>query len=648
MTSVHREEFEFTTEIQQLLEILIHSLYTNKEIFLRELVSNASDAIDKVRFQSLTSESEVANKDLALKIDISYDKDNKQLVIKDSGVGMTKEELVQNIGTIAHSGSKNFLKNIKEAKEDINLIGQFGVGFYSAFMVADKVTVRTKSYTADATGYAWISDGLGKYSISEDEKAERGTEITLHMREDAEEYLDDFRIKDIVRRYSDFVSHPIYFKEEQINKLSAIWTKSPSSVKEEEYLEYYKYLNHSEEEPFARIHLSYDAPIHFYSLVYIPKKVPWDMKHQAPESWKSVRLYAQRVFVTESCKDLLPEYLKFVRGVVDSDDLPLNVSRETLQENRIIPKINKNLVKKILEKIVEISEEDTEKYQEFWGEFGTFLKQGYRSEYNNRDNLVKLFRFNTSNCDDSKPTVSLEQYVERMKPNQEEIYYLTAEHREALENNPNLEIFRRKDVEVLYLVDTIDDFLMEDLKEYNGKKLVSAEKEDINLSAIEEPKNEENEEKETPALEEKEFDDLLGFFKNALKDKVTDVKESSRLVDSPCCLVSGKDSMGVGMQKLMQMMDQKFEMTKRIMEINAKHPIIVNMGKMYKSNPREPLLTTYCEQLFDNAQLLDGSPINPREMVPRLQKMIEYSTSTFVSESIAKETDKDTDEKSEE
>lgn len=632
MTDVHREEFEFTTEIQQLLEILIHSLYTNKEIFLRELVSNASDALDKVRFQKLTSESEVANKDLELKIDISYDKDKKQLVIKDTGIGMTKDELVQNIGTIAHSGSKNFLKNIKDAKEDINLIGQFGVGFYSAFMVAEKVIVHTKSFTADAKGYSWVSDGLGKYSISEEDKAERGTEITLELREDAEEYLDDFRIKDIIRRYSDFVSHPIFFKDEQINKLSAIWAKSPSSVKDEEYLEYYKYINHLEEEPFARIHLSYDAPIQYYSLLYIPKTVPWDMKHQAPESWKSVRLYAQRVFVTESCDDLLPDYLKFVRGVVDSDDLPLNVSRETLQQNVVIPKIRKNLIKKVLEKLVEVAEEDNEKYQEFWAEFGTFLKQGYRTEFANRESLVKLFRFNSSHCEDSKPTLSLQQYVERMKPNQEEIYYLTAEHREALENNPNLEIFRRKDVEVLYLVDTIDDFLMEDLKEFDGKKFVSAEKEDIDLSSIEDVKKDDEDKKSSATLEEKEFEDLLAFFKNALKDKVTDVKESKRLVDSPCCLVSSKDSMGVGMQKLMKMMDEKFEMTKRIMEINASHPIIINMGKIYKSNPRESLLTTYCEQLFDNALLLDGSPINPREMVPRLQKMIEHSSSTFVAE----------------
>lgn len=621
------ENFEFAAEIQKLLNILIHSLYTQKEIFLRELISNAADALDKVRFKMLT-EKNLRDESLPLEVKIEVNKDKNVLVISDSGIGMTKDELVENIGTIAHSGSMSFLKAFAEStdKDNLSLIGQFGVGFYSVFMVAKRVDVLTLSAQPDSKPYFWSSEGLGQYTIAETEKETRGTEIRVHLKDDAKEYLEAIRIKNIIQRYSDFVSYPIMFENEQTNKLSAIWHRPKSDVKEEEYDEFYSYLTHMPDKPLSYIHLSFDAPLQFRSILYVPSTVPWDMMFETPEKWKGVHLYAKKVFIQADCEELIPQYLRFVRGVVDSDDLQLNISRETLQENRLIPKIRKNLVRKLLDHMLEMADEDKDKYEKLWTNFGKYIKQGYRSDFENREKLSKLFRFNSSSLSEEKDLTSLQEYVERMDESQKEIYYVSGDSRLSIERSPHLEIFKKKGIEVLYLTDPVDDFLFEDLKEFQEKKIVSIDQEDIALDDVKgnlETKEEDKDEKDEKIdVSDKEMDELLVFFQTTLKDRVIDVRFSKKLIGSPCCLVTGKDAPGVGMQRLMKMMNEKYEMPKRILEINQKNPFIQAMAKIYATQPREEMLGSFCHQLLENAFLQEGSPLDMRDMIPRVQDMM--------------------------
>ncbi len=626
------ENFTFTTEINKLLEIFIHSLYTQKEIFLRELISNAADALDKVRYKMLTDKT-LRDQDLPLEMTLSVNKDKHCIILSDNGIGMTRQELIENLGTIAHSGSSAFISKLAESKEsqtDLQLIGQFGVGFYSVFMVAQKVEVCTLSALADSKAYMWTSTGKGEYSIAEIKKEQRGTEIRIYLNDNEFEFLETYRLENIVKKYSDFISYPIILKDEknatrQINQLSAIWRKSPSEVTQEQYDEYYKYLTHSPETPLAHIHMSYDAPIQFSSILYIPRTLPWDMKYQIPEKWRGIHLYARRVFIQSDCENLLPKHLQFVRGVVDSDDIPLNISRETLQENKIISKIRKNLVRKILDTLSKMAEEKPEDYKTFWNTFGVYLKDGYRLDYENKDKTALLFRFTSSK---SEELTSLEDYVSRMKEGQKDIYYISGEDRNAIETSPHLEVFHKKDIEVLYLTDTIDDFLMSDMNEFQGKPFVAIDREDVSLDDIkteETDKTEEekqDEEEDTLEISEKNWEDFRNFFQETLKDRVTEVKFSQRLIDSPSCLVSGKNDPNVGMQKLFKLMQADYQMAKRTMEINKKHPLIRRMAKIYADNPRDNILTICCHQLLDNLLILEGSPLDARGMVPRIQELM--------------------------
>lgn len=621
--------FEFTAEIQKLLDILVNSLYSHKEIFLRELVSNAADALDKVRFRMLT-EKNLRDQELPLEIRIEANKDENMLIISDTGIGMSKEELIENIGTIAHSGSMSFLKHIAEnqdKKADINLIGKFGVGFYSVFMVARQVDIITLSAYPDKEAYLWSSQGDGKYKIAPIQKEKRGTEIRIHLKEGESQFLEENRIKTIIQKYSDFISYPIQLEGKQINKLSAIWHRSASEVKEEEYKEFYSYLTHNQEAPLSTIHLSYDAPIQFNSILYIPASVPWDMTFDIPEKWHGIHLYAKRIFIQSDCEELLPMYLRFVRGVVDSDDLPLNISRETLQENQVITKIRKNLVRKVLDRMEELSREKKDDYKKLWLNFSKFIKQGYRSDYENREKLSNLFRFYSSQ-EAPENLVSLQEYVGRMKEGQKDIYYISGENRESIEKSPHLEIFQKKGIEVLYMVEPVDDFLLADMTEFQGKNIVSIDREDIALDQVkdqEEAKKEgEEEKKETTEIPERSFEDFLHYVKETLKDKVMDVRFSKRLIGSPCCLVAAKDAPSVGMQKIMKMwMNEKYEMPKRILEINKEHFFIKNLIQIYGNDPRNVILPLACQQLIDNALILEGTPLDARAMVPRIQEMME-------------------------
>lgn len=629
------ESFTFTTEINKLLEIFIHSLYTQKEIFLRELISNATDALDKVRYKMLTDKT-LRGQELPLEMKLSIDKEKNCITLSDTGIGMTKEELIENLGTIAHSGSSAFLSKLAEAKEDrknLQLIGQFGVGFYSVFMVAKKVEVCTLSANADSKAYMWASTGKGEYSISEIEKEQRGTDIKIYLNDKEKEFAEDYKLESIVKKYSDFVSYPIRLNDKQINQLSAIWRKSASEVTEEQYEEYYKYLTHLQDKPLAHIHISIDAPIQFNSILYIPGALPWDMKYQLPEKWRGIHLYARRVFIQSDCEDLLPKHLQFIRGVVDSDDIPLNISRETLQENKVIGKIRKNLVRKVLDTLTTMAKEKPEDYKIFWNTFGVYLKDGYRFDFDNKDKTALLFRFSSSYSDE---LTSLEDYVSRMKEGQKDIYFISGENRQAIEASPQLEMFRKKGVEVLYLTDTIDDFLMGEMGQFQDKQLVSVDREDISLDDIPdaetEENKEENENKENEEIElsDKNWDDFLAFFQETLKDRVTEVRFSHRLVDSPCCLVSGKDVPNVGMQKLFKLMQADYQMAKRTMELNKKHSLIQHMAKIYADNPRDGILEITCHQLLDNLLILEGTPLDARGMVPRIQELMERDRKSVV------------------
>lgn len=622
------EKFAFTAEIRKLLDILVHALYTHKEIFLRELISNASDALDKVHVKTLLTK-DVRDENLPLEIFVKIDKDKKMITVEDSGVGMTKQELIENIGTIAHSGSRSFLealsKQTGDKKPDFNLIGQFGVGFYSVFMVAERVEILTLSANKEAQeACLWSSDGSGEYDIVPAQKEKRGTEIRVFLKKDAEEFLDNYRLQEVIHRYSDFINYPIKLEDKQVNKLTAIWTRTSSEVKPEEYDEFYAYLTHSTEKPLAYLHLSFDAPLQFRSILFVPRTVPWELKFELPVEWRGVHLYAKRVFIQANCEDLLPPYLKFVRGVVESDDIPLNISRETLQENQVIIKIRKNLVRKVLEHLETLSHDKKDDYLTFWGNFGKFLKQGYRSDYENREKLVPLFRFNSSACKEEKELIPLQDYLSRLCKGQNEIYYISGEHRAAIEKSPHLEMFKRKGVEVIYLTEPIDDFLFEDLKEYQGKKFVSIDREDLSLEHIEigEEKKEEAPKPSGDELSQKELDDLVAFFKEKLKDRATNVRISKRLIDSPCCLVTSKEGVGVGVQKFIKLMDERYEMPKRILELNPNNTLIKTLAHVYAKSPQEEMLTAFCHQLFDNALLLEGSPLDTRSMVPRMQEMM--------------------------
>lgn len=620
---------QFQTEVKQLLDLVIHSLYSNRDIFLRELVSNASDAIDKARFESHSNEA-LLEGDSEWKIKIIPDKAAGTLTIRDNGIGMTMAEVEENIGTIARSGTKLFMESLKEAKslDNPELIGQFGVGFYSAFMVADRVTLQTRKGGHDKTsGCCWDSTGDGSYTIEECTKEQRGTDITLHLKEDQRKYLEEWTIREIVRTYSDYVQYPIVMditreepakgvdgeiiegggtvtktEEQTLNSMKAIWTRPKSEITDEEYAEFYHHISHDFEKPLRTIHYAAEGTSEFRALLYLPTKKPFDLF--MPERHKGVQLYVKRVFITDKCEQLLPDYLRFVKGVVDSSDLPLNVSREILQEDVQIKRIQKNLVSKILATLTEMKEKESEDYFSFYKEFGAVLKEGIHFDYANKEKLQELLLFESTKTDPGQ-YVSLKDYVERMPEGQSEIYYITGMSRAALENSPHLELLKKKGYEVLYLIDAVDEWVVQALNEYSGKKLKAVDKGELELASEEEKKD--LAEKQQKA--ETELKGLLGLVREKLAERVKEVRLTNRLTDSACCLVTDQAGLSANMERILKAMNQEMPDAKRILELNPDHPLMQAMNSMYEKDSNAPQLVDYCELLYDQALLTEGSAI---------------------------------------
>ena len=624
--------YKFKAEIKQLLDILAKSLYTNREIFVRELISNASDALDKVRFESIRG-TEIFQPNLDFEIRIDVDKDKKLFTITDTGVGMTKDELSKNLGTIAHSGSGDFLKKLSDdAEQTPNLIGQFGVGFYSVFMVAKQVTVTSRSFLPDEKPYRWISDGSGSYKIAEvKEEVPRGTKIEVELRDDAEEFADADRIENIIKTYSNFVSFPIRLKGEQVNKISALWREPKSSIKEDDYKEFFKFFANSSEEPLSWIHFAADAPIQLNALLFIPK-TNYEILGFSPEE-HGVSLFIKRVLIQNDNKDLMPKYLRFIKGVVDTEDLPLNISRETLQENATVIKIRNLLVKRILSHLAELAEKEPEKYKIFWDQFGRILKEGYM-DYPNQEKIASLFRFNSSYFEKADELTSFDQYIERMKDGQKNIYYLSAPTREAADLNPHLEIFKQKGVEVLYSYDPIDEFVLSGLSQYKEKMIVSADQAD--LESLKEIKTEKDEKKEEKEKEEKPSDSELGKLctrmKNILGDQVEEVRLSQRLTDSPAVLVSAEGGISAQMSRIMQIVNKDTPPPKKVMEINPDHSLIRNMLKMYQKDAKDKYLEKLVNQLFQVLMLQDGFLLDPHRLIADVQDLIGDAANWYLKE----------------
>lgn len=628
--STTTQQYEFKAEIKQLLNILVHSLYTNKEIFLRELISNSSDALDKLRFES-TKGTDIADKNLPLEIRLSFDKDKKLLTISDTGIGMTKEELIKNIGTIAKSGSEEFIKQLSEAKQDAsNIIGKFGVGFYSVFMVADKVSITTRSFKQDKKPVRWTSDGLGSYEIDEiDDKLERGTTIEVHLKEDEVDFAEKYRLEQIIKKHSNFINFPIKIEDEQVNKVSALWREPKSSVKKEQYTEFYKFMTYDNEDPLEVIHLSVDAPIQFHSLMFIPKK-NFDMFGMNRDNY-GLDLYVRRVLIQHQNKDLLPEYLSFIKGVVDSEDLPLNISRETLQENVVFNKISSSITSQVLTFLSKMAEKEKEKYSEFWKEHGKVFKLGY-SDYSNLEKYMELLRFNSSSSKDENELVSFAEYAERMKKDQKEIYYKMGPSREAIDLDPHLEIFKSKGLEVFYLMDPIDEFALSSVMKYKDYDLKSVDQVDLaTLDKFDTVEEKKNEKEELSKDDKKQLDSLFAKMKDILGDKVTEVKLSKRLKGSPACLVNPNTGMSASMQKIMNIVNKDTSIPAHILEINEDHNLIRNLLKVFKKDSNDDYIKNVTEQLYESSLLMEGYLADPHKLVNRINQMLSESSDWYTS-----------------
>ncbi len=616
----------FETEVNQLLDLMIHSLYSNKDIFLRELISNASDACDRLRF-SAVSDAKLYEEDINLKIKIGYDKDNRTITISDNGIGMSRDEVVDHIGTIAKSGTRSFLDSITgDDKSDAKLIGQFGVGFYSSFIVAEEVTLRTrKAGEATDNGVQWVSKGKGEYDISSIEKPLRGTEVTLRLREGEDEFLNDWKLRSLITAYSDHIDFPVVMdktiepeeeggetliEEETVNQASALWIRPKSEIKDEEYIEFYKHIAHDFEDPIEWSHNRVEGTTEYSSLLYLPARAPFDLYDR--ESRNGIKLYVQRVFIMEDTEKLMPRYLRFVRGLIDSSDLPLNVSREMLQGSKVIDNIRNGSVKKILGMLQKIAKNDPQKYQKFWQEFGRVLKEGPAEDFANRDKVGKLLRFATTHSDEEEQNVSLDDYIGRMQEDQEKIYYIAADSHSAAKNSPHLEIFRKKGIEVLLLSDRVDEWLTSHLTEYEGKNLQSVAKGELDLGKDEESEKELEEKTKSSAK-------LIKRMKTALDDRVADVRVTNRLTDSPACIVINEQDMAMHMQRILKDAGHEMPSTKPILEINPDHPIV----KKLSSEKSKKKFTDWSDILFDQALLAEGGQLeDPASFVAKLNSML--------------------------
>lgn len=613
----------FQTEVKQMLHLVVHSLYSNKEIFLRELVSNASDALDKLRYLALANGA-LYEDDPNLRITIDYNEKLKTITISDNGIGMSREEAIENLGTIAKSGTKEFLSHLTgENARDSQLIGQFGVGFYSAFIVADKVTVKSRrAGLKPEEGVVWESAGEGEFSIGQETKKERGTQITLHLKKDEEEFLSDWRLRSIIQKYSDHISWPIVMKKESeddskkkdaeyetVNKATALWTMSKSEIKDEEYKELYKHISHDYQEPLTWAHNHVEGKHEYISLLYIPSHAPYDLWH--PESKHGLKLYVKRVFIMDDATQFLPRYLRFVKGVIDAGDLPLNVSREILQDNKQVDSIRSACTKRVLSMLEKMSTQEPETWQKFWNEFGLVLKEGTVEDFANREAIAKLLRFATTASESEKQTVSLADYVGRMKEGQDKIYFVTASSYNAAKHSPHLEIFRKKGIEVLLLSDRIDEWMTSHLQEFEGKKLQSVSKGKIDLDG-------EQQDKETKE-QEKSLEPMLKQIKDVLKDRVKDVLITHRLTDSPACIVADENDMGFEMQRILQSAGQAMPASKPIFEINPEHPLIKRLHGIQD----DAHFSEWVVVLFEQAVLAEGGQLdNPADFVRRLNQLL--------------------------
>ncbi|VTQ53883.1 heat shock protein 90 [Campylobacter jejuni] len=622
MSMKGQETRGFQSEVKQLLHLMIHSLYSNKEIFLRELISNASDAADKLRFRALSAP-ELYEGDGELHVRLAFDKEKRTLTLSDNGIGMSRDEVIDNLGTIAKSGTKAFLQSVgSEQAKDSQLIGQFGVGFYSAFIVADKVTVRTRAAGASAEeGVFWESAGEGEYTLADIEKADRGTEITLHLREDQDEFLDDWRVRSIISKYSDHIALPVEVETrneedgtvtwEQINKAQALWTRGKAEVTDEEYKEFYKHISHDFSDPLSWSHNRVEGKQEYTSLLYIPSQAPWDMWNR--DHKHGLKLYVQRVFIMDEAEQFMPNYLRFVRGLIDSNDLPLNVSREILQDSRITQNLRSALTKRVLQMLEKLAKDDNEKYLQFWKQFGLVLKEGPAEDGANKETIAKLLRFASTRNDSSEQTLSLEEYVANMVEGQDKIYYITADSYAAAKSSPHLELFRKKGIEVLLLSDRIDEWMMSYLTEFDGKVFQSVSKADDTLDKL---ADESEEQKEA----EKALEPFVERVKTLLGERVKDVRLTHRLTDTPAIVTTGADEMTTQMAKLFAAAGQDAPEVKYIFELNPEHALV----KRASDVADEDQFSEWIELLLDQALFAErGTLEDPNLFIRRMNTLLQ-------------------------
>ena len=625
MSAPAKENLQFQTEVNQLLHLMIHSLYSNKEIFLRELISNAADACDKLRFEAIGNDS-LYESDGDLRVEVEFDSAAHTVTLRDNGIGMNRDEVVSNICTIARSGTKDFLQKLTgDQKKDAHLIGQFGVGFYSAFIVADKVTLTTRRAGAPKDeGVRWESDAQSGYSLETVTKETRGTEIVLHLKEEEWDLANDWRLRSIIRKYSDHIPLPVKMlktaeeegKEstewEVINKANALWRRPKSEITDEEYQEFYKHISHDWEDALAWSHNRVEGNLEYTSLLYLPSRAPFDLYEQKQQH--GIKLYVQRVFIMDDAEHLMPRYLRFVRGVIDSSDLPLNVSREILQSNKIIDSMKSGSVKKVLGLLETMAKDEPEKYQKFWKEFGRVLKEGPGEDFSNREQVAKLLRFASTQTDSADQIVSLEDYIGRMKEGQDKIYYITADSHMAAKNSPHLEVFRKKGIEVLLLSDRVDEWLTNSLHEFEGKQLQSVAKGALDLSKLDS-----EEDKEEQKKAEEQSKNLVTHIKEALNEKVEDVRVSHRLTSSPSCIVLNDRDMALYMQHLLKQAGHEMPSTKPVLEVNPSHPLLARM----EAETDDERFSEWASVLLDQAILAEGGQLeDPAGFVHRLNKLM--------------------------
>jgi len=634
------KQVEFRAEIQQLLDILIHSLYSNQEIFLRELLSNASDALNRIKFEMLTNR-DVLNPDAELGVWLEADENNRTLTLRDTGIGMNEAEIVQGLGTIAHSGAKEFLKAMEEAGKKgqgvtTDVIGQFGVGFYSVFMVAEQVKVTSRSFRPADPAVEWISTGQGVFSVSPAQKETRGTVIEIKLKEEAKEYARNYRLRQVVKAHSDFVAFPIYLKEEkppaegetepkieqpQINEQTAIWRQSAREVDEEKYKSFYHQFTFDFGQPLLRVHTSADAPVQFYALLFVPSKKDYRMFGGKDDF--GLKLYARKVLIKENFKDLLPGYLRFVEGVVDSEDIPLNVSREMVQATPVIEKIKSTLVRRVASQLGDLAEAEPDKYRTFWTEFGPFIKEGLATDPDAKGKFTDLLRFASSKSEQADELVSLKQYADRMKPDQTEIYYILGDDYKVVSRSPHLEYFRKRDLEVLYLTDPLDSFMLIGLSEYSGKPLKNVD--DAGLELPEAEKTEAEKQAEA-AISGDDFDKLMAHIKTVLGDRVEDVRASKLLTDSPARLVNPADALNASMQRVQRLLGKDYHVPKKILEINKGNALVQNLAARLAANSGDPLVNLLIEQLYANELVTEGLHPNPAEMITRIYELMQTAS----------------------